>query len=306
MIFSWMRRSLAPRIHSASLRATFCLLSFLMLPGCSVIQLGVLNPQGLIAYEERRLFFNTLALMLIVVLPVIVMSLTFLYHYRASHPRRDYKPNWSHSLFLESLWWGIPCIIITVLAIITWIETHKLDPYRRIQSSTKPPLLVQAIALPWKWLFIYPQENLATVNDLVLPVAQEVELWITADNVAMSALFIPQLSSQIYAMTGMRTQLHLIADKAGVYDGMNALYNGAGFSDMHFTVHILDEKEMKAWIKKTRKNKTQLSDFAYRDLLRPSIKEQPRSYSSVKKGLFEEILALYMHSLGPTHPRKGS
>jgi len=137
-----------------------CVLSFLCM-SCSVNKLGILNPAGLISNEERKLFFDTLALMLIVVLPVIVMSFTFIYHYRASHPRRDYKPNWNQSHFLETLWWGIPCLIIFVLAFLTWKKTHELDPYKKITRSTQTPLQIQAIALPWKWLFIYPQQDLA-------------------------------------------------------------------------------------------------------------------------------------------------
>jgi len=278
-------------------------LPYFILTGCSVNQLGMLNPQGPVAFLERRLFFNTLALMLIVVLPVIVMSITFVYHYRASHPRRDYKPNWSHSYFLETLWWGIPCFIIVVLAVLTWKKTHELDPYQKIQTSSKPPLLIQAIALPWKWLFIYPEQNIATVNTLVLPQGQEVELWITADNVAMSAFFIPQLSSQIYAMAGMRTQLHVVADHPGDYLGMNTLYNGAGFSDMHFRVHVVPADEMQHWLASTRQSAPPLTDDAYRALLRPSINVAPQMYSRVKNALFQDVLELYMHSLGPAHPR---
>jgi len=275
-----------------------------MLTGCSVSRLGMLNPQGIVTYEERRLFFDTLALMLIVVLPVIVMSFTFLYHYRASHRLRDYKPNWSHNHFLEMLWWGIPCIIILVLAVLTWKKTYQLDPYRKITASTQSILLIQAIALPWKWLFIYPQQHLATVNYLMLPVGQEVEFWITADNVPMSAFFIPQLSSQIYAMTGMRTQLHLVANRTGEYEGLNALYNGAGFSDMHFTVRVVEAEEIHSWFATTQKMATHLTELAYRQLLNPSMNNVPQAYSDVKSGLFEEVVELYMYSLGPAHPRE--
>jgi cytochrome o ubiquinol oxidase subunit 2 len=130
------------------------------LTGCKEHFTGMLNPKGIIAYEQRKLFFDTLALMLIVVLPVIIMSITFVYHYQVSHKTRDYKPNWSHNFYLEILWWGIPCLIILVLSIITWKKTHELDPYRPIAGQTQKPLLIQVIALPWKWLFIYPEQIL--------------------------------------------------------------------------------------------------------------------------------------------------
>src|SRR5579862_2857852 len=206
-----------------------------LLVGCKGHLVGILNPKGIISHEERTLFFNTLALMLIVVLPVIVMSFTFVYHYQVAHRIKTYRPNWSHSLFLEALWWGIPIIIICVLAVLTWKKTYELDPYHRIVSNE--PLQIQAIALPWKWLFIYPQQNIATINYLVLPAGQQVEFWLTTDNVPMSAFFIPQLGSQIYTMAGMRTRLHLLANQTGDYDGLNTQYNGEGFSDMHFPVH---------------------------------------------------------------------
>lgn len=270
--------------------------------GCQSHNVGMLNPKGIIAYEERKLFFDTLALMLIVVLPVIVMSFTFVYHYQVSHHIKDYKPNWSHSYFLEALWWGIPCVIIVVLAILTWKKTRELDPYARIPGYDTPPMLVQVIALPWKWLFIYPEQNIATLNHLVIPVGQQVEFWITADNVPMSAFFVPQLGSQIYAMAGMRTRLHLLANQPGLYDGLNTQFNGDGFSDMHFTVQVLKPEEMQTWVKQI-KTSPPLTDNAYSQLLRPSIGDQPRSFSGVTNDLFNRVIMIYMHSKGTVHPR---
>src|SRR5579883_3631018 len=253
----------------------------LSLTACQGQLIGLLNPKGVIAYEERKLFFDTLALMLIVVLPVIVMSFTFIYHYQVSHRIKDNKPNWSHSYFLESLWWGIPCVIVVVLAILSWKKTHELDPYQPIPGHPQPPLLIQVIALPWKWLFIYPEQHIATVNYVVIPVGQQVEYWLTTDNVAMSAFFIPQLGSQIYTMAGMRTRLHLLASQTGNYDGMNTQYNGAGFSDMHFPVQVVTADDMQKWIEQTRKSSIRLTPDVYNELLKPSIGDQPKYFSGV-------------------------
>lgn len=272
------------------------------LTGCKENFTGLLNPKGIIAYHERKLFFDTLALMLIVVLPVIVMSFTFIYHYQVSHRIRDYEPNWSHSYFLESIWWGIPCVIITVLAILTWKKSHELDPYQSIAGMDSPPMVVQVIALPWKWLFIYPEQNIATVNYLEIPVNKQVEFWITTDNVAMSAFFIPQLGSQIYAMAGMRTRLHLLGNEVGIYDGMNTQYNGDGFSDMHFPVHVVTDEEMTQWVDSIKKSDKQLTQDSYNNLLIPSKANLPEFYTGVEPELFNNAINLYMHTYGAVPP----
>ncbi|MGQ3891672.1 ubiquinol oxidase subunit II [Legionella sp. CNM-4043-24] len=281
-------------------------LVLLSLSGCKENFIGMLNPKGVIAYEQRKLFFDTLALMLIVVLPVIVMSITFVYHYQVSHRTRDYKPNWSHNYYLEILWWGIPCVIILVLGIMTWKKTHELDPYQPIAGQNQKPLLVQAIALPWKWLFIYPEQNIATVNYLKIPLGQQVEYWITADNVPMSAFFVPQLGSQIYAMAGMRTRLHLLANEPGTYDGLNTQYNGNGFSDMHFEVQVVEPQELQQWFAQAKKSADALTDQAYNQLLIPSIADKPRLFSGIQTDLFDKVIMTYMTSVGPEHPRENA
>ena len=274
------------------------------LTGCKEHFVGMLNPKGIVAYQERKLFFDTLALMLIVVIPVIIMSITFVYHYQISHRVRDYKPNWSHSVFLEAIWWGIPCVIILILAVMTWKKTHELDPYNPIPGSDQKPMLVQVIALPWKWVFIYPEQNIATVNYLEIPVGQQVEYWITADNVPMSAFFIPQLGSQIYAMAGMRTRLHLLANEKGIYDGLNTQYNGDGFSDMHFDVHVVEPTEMQKWFDEVKKSHDTLDDVAYSALLAPSENDKPKFFAGVTANLFDNVMMTYMHSTGSIHPRE--
>lgn len=281
-------------------------LILLSLSGCKEHFIGMLNPKGIIAYEQRKLFFDTLALMLIVVLPVIIMSITFVYHYQVSHRTRDYKPNWGHSFYLEVLWWGIPCVIILILGIMTWKKTHELDPYRPIAGQDQKPMIVQVIALPWKWLFIYPEQNIATVNYLEIPLGQQVEYWITTDNVPMSAFFIPQLGSQIYAMAGMRTRLHLLANESGVYDGLNTQYNGDGFSDMHFEVHVVEPQELQQWFMEVKQSPDGLTDAAYNQLLYPSIADKSKLFSGVQNDLFNKVIMTYMTSIGPVHPRENT
>ena len=274
------------------------------LAGCQEHFIGMLNPKGIVAYHERKLFFDTLALMLIVVLPVIVMSFAFMYHYQVSHRIKDYEPEWSHNYFLESIWWTIPCVIIVVLATLTWKKTHELDPYKPITGAEGPPMIVQAIALPWKWLFIYPEQNIATINYLEIPIGRQVEFWMTTDNVAMSAFFIPQLGSQVYAMAGMRTRLHLMGNEVGVYDGMNTQYNGNGFSDMHFPVHVVTKEEMNKWVASVKKSDKTLSNEAYYNLLVPTMKVKPEFYSSAQSGLFNQIINLYRNTYGVPNPRQ--
>lgn len=275
----------------------------LSVTGCKEHFAGVLNPKGVVTYQERKLLFDTLALMLIVVIPVIIMSFTFVYHYQISHRITDYKPNWSHSLFLEIIWWGIPCVIILILAVVTWKKSHELDPYNRIAGHNEPPMIIEVIALPWKWLFIYPQQGIATVNYLVIPVGQQVEYWMTADNVAMSAFFIPQLGSQIYTMAGMRTRLHLVGNEVGVYEGLNTQYNGNGFSDMHFAVHVVEPAIMQQWVTDMKKNPNSLSTATYNELLVPSMNEQPKFFAGVDANLFSNVISTYMHTFGNVHPR---
>ncbi len=287
------------------LSMTLIVLLLLSLTACNH-QMGILNPKGIIASEERKLFFDALALMLIVVIPVIIMSLVFVYHYQVSHRVKDYKPNWSHNLYLEIIWWTIPCIIILVLAIITWKKSHELDPFQPIPAYKEPPMLIQVIALPWKWLFIYPKQNIATVNYLEIPVNQQVEYWFTTDNVPMSSFFVPQLGSQIYTMTGMRTRLHLVAKNIGVYEGMNTQYNGNGFAGMRFQAHVVDPAEMQRWVTKVKASSNHLTNQTYHQLLNPSFSEPPKFFAGTPDDLFNHVFMLYMMNTGPNHPRENT
>lgn len=283
----------------------FILLSAGLLAGCDSLG-GILNPKGVITFVERKLFFDTTALMLIVVLPVIIMSIDFVYHYRKeNHDHKltgrdvEYEPNWCHSTFLESLWWGIPCIIILVIGIITWKATHKLDPYREIHYPGKITQ-VQVVALPWKWLFIYPEYNIATVNHLVIPHNEQVAFSLTTDNVPMSAFFVPQLGSQIYTMAGMQTKLHLIATEKGTIQGLNTQYNGEGFADMNFDVDVKEPSEFHAWARSTKRQKNYLDAKSYQLLRQPSIGAKPQYFASVRKDLFKSVMHSYSSAEHPT------
>lgn len=310
-MFAWRRKTASCGNQAAVIYRVIARLSLLItlffivsaLAGCQGHMIGMLNPKGVITFEQRKLFFDTLALMLIVVLPVIIMSITFVYHYQVSHQIKDYKPNWGHDYFLESLWWGIPCVIVVILAVLTWKKTYELDPFRRIPGHDQQPMLIQVIALPWKWLFIYPEQNIALVNYLVIPVGQQVEFWITTDNVPMSAFFIPQIGSQIYAMAGMRTRLHLVANEIGVYDGLNTQYNGDGFSDMHFPVYVVEPEKMQVWFDGVRTSNKPLTDADYKELLKPKMGGPAKFFSGVEKDLFQNVINIYMNSFGTVHPR---
>ena len=277
----------------------FSFLLFLTITSCHASISGLLNPKGLIAWQERQLLFNSTVLMLIVVVPVIVMSFAFVIRYRQKDKTADYKPNWENNIFLEVIWWGVPFLVILILGIMTWNLTHKLDPFRKINIPGKP-LLIEAVALPWKWLFIYPQQNIATVNFIEIPKNKQVEFWLTSDNVPMSAFFIPQLGSQVYTMAGMRTRLHLVGSQIGTYQGLNSQYNGDGFSDMHFNVKVVEPNEMQACINKVKQSSKKLTLPAYRRLTQPTVAASVEYYSSVEPRLFKSIICKY-HQIGKTH-----
>ena len=256
-----------------------------LLSGC---QLDVLSPKGDIGVHERSLIFTATGLMLLVVVPVIVLTLWFAWRYRASNTKATYAPKWAHSNAIEAVMWGIPCVIIAILAWITWTSTHKLDPYRPLASKVKP-VTIQAVSLDWKWLFIYPDYGVASVNQIAFPVDVPVKFEITSGTV-MNAFFIPRLGSQVYAMAGMQTQLHLIAREQGSYEGLSSNYSGAGFSDMHFKAIATSAQGFKDWIGKARAVPATLDASAYQSLLKPSERVPVSYYGSVAPGMFAHIL----------------
>ncbi|MEX3854907.1 ubiquinol oxidase subunit II [Paraburkholderia sp. BR10923] len=261
----------------------------LLLSGCS--NLDILNPKGSVGLAERDLIATSVWAMLIVVVPVILMTLFFAWRYRASNRNAEYKPGWTHSTAIEVVVWTIPALIILFLAVLTWKSTHELDPYRPLESEVKP-INVEVVALDWKWLFIYPDLGIASVNQLAIPVGTPVNFRITSDTV-MNSFFIPQLGGQIYAMAGMQTRLHLIADHTGDYAGLAANFSGKGFSDMKFRTLASSPEEFNAWVEKVRASSDRLDMDRYHAVSEPSEKDPVRYFSTVDPKLFNNIIAKY-------------
>ena len=262
----------------------------LLLSSC---QLEVLNPKGVIAASEKTLLVHATLLMLIVVIPVIILTLWFAWHYRASNKAATYKPNDHHNTWIEVICWGIPIVIIGLLATMTWVSTHQLDPYRPLPGKSKP-IVIQAVALNWKWLFIYPDENIATVNYLQIPVNKQVKFLVTSD-APMNSFQIPQLAGQIYAMGGMQTKLHLKATHLGTYTGRSTNYSGAGFSEMHFQTSVSSRQDYQRWVSKVRRNsKESLTVTRYKQLMKDSRKNPVRYFSGVANKLFHKIIMKFM------------
>src|SRR5580698_11192355 len=260
-----------------------------LLSGCS--NLDILDPKGSVGLAERDLIATSTWAMLIVVIPVIALTLLFAWRYRASNKNAEYRPNWSHSTGIEIAVWTIPTLIILFLGVLTWTSTHELDPYRPLESSVKP-INVELVALDWKWLFIYPDLGIASVNQLELPVGTPVNFNITSDSV-MNSFFIPQLGGQIYPMAGMQTKLHLIADEAGDYAGMSANFSGEGFSDMKFRAVATTPEAFAAWVKTVKGSPAELDGVNYASVAAPSDKHPVTYFSSVDPKLFHNIIARY-------------
>lgn len=227
----------------------------MLLGGCNTV---LMNASGDVAVQQGRLIVVATMLMLLIIIPVIACTILFAWRYRASN-KATYAPDWNHSTLLELLIWGAPLLIIIALGLVTWISTHTLDPYRPLQriDAKRPvaagtvPLTVEVVALDWKWLFIYPELGIASVNELATPIDVPVQFRITASSV-MNSFFIPALAGQIYAMPGMQTSLNAVLNKPGVYDGFSANYSGAGFSDMRFKLHGMSRAEFDQWVKTTK------------------------------------------------------
>ncbi len=264
------------------------------LAGCNTV---VLNPSGDIAAQQGRLVVIATWLMLLIIVPVIVLTLLFAWRYRASNTKATYKPEWDHSTQLELVIWSAPLLIIIALGALTWITTHTLDPYRPLDriGEKRPvpkdvkPLVIEAVALDWKWLFIYPEQGVAVVNELAAPVDRPIEFRITASNV-MNSLYIPALAGQIYAMPAMQSKLNAVINEVGVYEGFSANYSGAGFSDMRFKFHGVSETDFAAWIAKVKDANQRLDRPEYLVLEKPSTKVPVRYFGSVAPGMFGAIL----------------
>jgi cytochrome o ubiquinol oxidase subunit 2 len=248
----------------------------------------VLDPQGPVASAERLILFNATAIMLVVVLPVIALTLAFAWWYRASNKRAVYWPDWSYSGHLELVVWSIPAMVVILLAGVTWTGAHLLDPAHKLEANGKP-IRIEVVSLDWKWLFIYPDLEIATVNQLVVPSGVPVEFRLTSATV-MNSFFVPQLGSQIYTMPGMTTRLNLLAARPGDYPGLSANFSGGGFSDMRFLVHVVPASEFSGWRARAQGEGVVLNAAAYSQLARPAGNTPMQTYRSVDPHLFERIV----------------
>jgi cytochrome o ubiquinol oxidase subunit 2 len=259
--------------------------AFALVEGCSY---GVLNPEGPVAADEKVILFDATATMLTVVIPVIVCTLAFAWWFRARNPRAVRRLDWQYSGRIEFVTWSIPVMIILFLGAMTWIGAHDLDPHKPLRSAVRP-VNIEVVSLDWKWLFIYPQERIATVNELVIPVNAPIDFTLTSGGV-MNSFFVPQLGSQIYTMAGMATQLNLLASTAGTYPGLSAQFSGDGFSDMRFDVRVVPEEEYRAWLNSTRASTGKLDAVRYGQLAAPSHHDEPATFGQVTSGLFDRIV----------------
>ncbi len=260
----------------------------LLLTGCERPDLIDLKPGGPVAHSIDELFWLTLALMALVLAVVFVLTIWVVTRYRASGQPADYDPHWQGPAWLEWLIWMFPASIVAVLAWATWINTHKLDPYRPLHSRVDP-IEIQAVALDWKWLFIYPEQRVASVNQVAFPVHRPVVFKITSATV-MNSFFIPRLAGQIYAMAGMETQLHLLADRTGRYFGENSQYSGKGFPYQNFEALVLNKQDFSDWLDRVKRSPSILDSEQFQQLAKPSIKDDVKYYGDANHGLFKRII----------------
>lgn len=258
----------------------------------TVDMFSLLNPAGTVALDERALMFHATLLMLIVVVPVFILAFAIAYRYRAGNKRAVYTPDWEHSKMEELIWWAIPIEIILVLGALTFSSTHQLDPYKPLaNASSEAPMVIEAVALNWKWLFIYPELGVASVNELALPVNRQVKFKITSD-APMNSFWIPKLGGQMYAMSGMVTTLHLDATEVGSYEGRSANYSGEKFAEMKFTALAVTQNDFNAWVSKAEASEHVLNHETYQELRAPDT-SPVLLYSFVDASMFEKIVGQY-------------
>ena len=264
---------------------TVVMIGAMTLGGCSE---GVLDPKGPIAVAERQILFNSLGIMLAIVIPTILATIGVAYWFRASNTRARYMPDFEYSGRLELLVWSIPAMTVLLVGGVAWVGAHDLDPHKAIASTVKP-VNIQVVSLDWKWLFIYPDQGIASVNRLTVPVGTPLSFTLTSSGV-MNSFFVPQLGSQIYTMAGMATRLQLQADHLGTFPGLSAQFSGDGFADMRFAVEAVPAAQFAPWVAATRGTGPVLDAETYADLAKPSEAVAPFTYRAVAPDLFSAIL----------------
>lgn len=284
------RQSLPTRYKVVGFIFLISLVCMLVVIYFSAKDVVVLNPQGSIAAQQKELLIIATLLMLLVVIPVFLLTFFIVWKYREGNNKAKYQPNWDHSRLAETIWWGFPLLIIGILAVITWISTHELDPYRPIESS-KNPVEVQVVALEWRWLFIYPEHDVASLNYLQIPEKTPINFTLTSD-APMNSFWIPSLGGQVYAMSGMSTKLHLQAHTQGIYEGSSANLSGEGFAGMRFQAESVSNTAFTQWVQKTQSEQP-LNEITYATLSKPSTDTAPRAFSLDDPSLYDKIVMKY-------------
>ena len=275
----------------------------LLLGGCNM---QVLDPAGDVALQQRDIIYISTALMLVIIVPVMALICVFAWRYRRGNKGATYDPDFHHSTSLELVIWSAPLLIIICLGALTWWSTHLLDPFRPLNrvSATRPidpkvkPLLVEVVSLDWKWLFIYPEQGIATVNELVLPVDRPVRFHLTSSNM-MNTFYAPSLAGMIYTMPGMRSTMHAVLNKPGKFEGMSANYSGSGFSDMRFTLYGVDQAGFDAWTARVKSAPLALDTRSYLELEKPTDKVPAMYFAQSQPGLFDRV---YQRCVRPGTP----
>lgn len=254
----------------------------------------VVHPKGIVAKHILELIIANIVLMLLIIVPTYILLFVVVWKYCLKKESAKYDPDHTYGPMGELIMWGLPSIIVVVMAIVTWNATHKLNPYKPIESDLKP-ISVEVVAIDWKWLFIYPELGIATLNYLHIPANTPIHFKLTADHSPMNSFWIPQLSGQIYSMTGMTTQLHLMANEPGEYVGRAVEINGEGYAGMTFTVKSSDQSDFEDWIKLVKNSPHHLTDDFYKDLVQPAVNKSVILFSEVEKDLFQKIIQKYMY-----------
>jgi cytochrome o ubiquinol oxidase subunit 2 len=282
-------RTRDPR-RKRSLRSIRWLALLVAAGGCGLAQAPILDPAGPVTEAGRDILIRAFAIMMVVVIPAFALTFWVIWRYRASHPRSAYDRDWSSDR-ADAVTWIVPAAIVASLGVHVWIYTHRLDPYRPLDAGT-PPLEVEVVAQDWKWLFLYPEQGVAAVNEIAFPSSRPIRLRITSDTV-MNAFFIPALGSQIYAMAGMQTQLNLAAHAPGRFVGRNTQYSGAGFPEQQFAALAMTDADFDAWVARARASAKRLDAATYAELARPSTAHPVTYYAAFAPDLFATIVASY-------------
>lgn len=286
------KKSNLGRILGPILLALSCLglLISVLLRGNNV---ALFNPKGMVAQEQHGLMLLTVGIMLIIATPTLFLFYFTAWRYRETNGKAMRNPDAGHSKFLNVSMWLIPSVFMVVLAAIMWPATHRLEPQKQIAADAEP-LTIQVVALRWKWLFIYPEQKIATVNYVQVPTGTPVTFELTADEAPMSSFWIPNLGGMLYAMNGHVNKLNLVADTPGEYPGSTAEINGAGFAGMKFTANATSKDDFDLWVRERQLSSSGLGTAEYNELLKPSENNQAAYYSLADSALYDKVLMKYM------------